>query len=369
MDPQSDEDARGIRHGAIRFSLIYWGGALLSSTIFYALKAQGALGETVHLAYLAQKVLRYGSGWLLTLLISCTLFQLHRWARHRGPPEKSLPLFVVASFAVSLLAASAWSAIGNAAAHALPQQDAPIKERFIDEMALGAALLFGWSCLFFSLCFSFDLNERGRRLAAAREEALSAQMRALRYQVNPHFLFNTLNSIAGLIEEGSANAAERMVLSLSGFLRTTLSLDPEHDVRLEDELSLQKAYLEIERERFSDRMVFSIEMPGDVRDALVPSLILQPLIENAVKHGVGATPGRVRISLHARRDGNRLHLWVENSTLQADAPTTKAPGLGVGLKNVAERLHTRFGKDGQFSAGLISPGRYRAVLELPLRLA
>ena len=204
----------------------------------------------------------------------------------------------------------------------------------------GASMLFGWSCLFVALLYNFEVRDRERRLAAVREEALSAQMRALRYQVNPHFLFNTLNSIAGLIEEGSATQAERMVLSLSTFLRTTLSLDPMHDIPLVDEISLQEEFLEVERERFSDRMAFSIDMPEDVHRALVPSLILQPLIENAIKHGVGATTGKVEIALRAQRNSDRLRVTVEND-MPVGEGDKKPDGMGVGLRNVAERLHAR----------------------------
>lgn len=226
------------------------------------------------------------------------------------------------------------------------------------------AAFFGWACVFLTHLYNFDVRDRERRLAAVREEALSAQMRALRYQVNPHFLFNTLNSIAGLIEEGSATRAERMVLSLSTFLRTTLTLDPYHDVPLSEELTLQEEYLEIEYERFSDRMTFHIDIPEDVRQALVPSLILQPLIENAIKHGVGAMAGMVNISLVARREADRLRVIVENDMPMQNVGPTPA-GTGVGLKNVSERLRARFQGDGQFSAGPAAPGLYRATLDLP----
>ncbi|WP_293812518.1 sensor histidine kinase [uncultured Bosea sp.] len=358
-----------IRQAYIRFGLVYWGGAFLSSAVLYILKILDSAEYIQNAIYLAEKFLRYGTGWLIATAISYTLFRLHGWARRRGPSESSLPIFIVVSFLISLAAAPVWAAFGYAvqAVHPLPQVAAYSWNSFINDTALGAAMFFGWSCLFISLIFSFELHDRGRRLAAAREEALSAQMRALRYQVNPHFLFNTLNSIAGLIEEGAATQAERMVLSLSTFLRTTLSLDPMHDVPLVEEISLQEGYLEIERQRFSDRMAFSIDVPADVHRALVPSLILQPLIENAIKHGVGATAGKVEIALRAQRDADRLRVTIENDMPPGDNDK-KPDGMGVGLRNVAQRLRARFEEDGHFSSGTVGPGRYRASLDLPWRL-
>lgn len=246
-----------------------------------------------------------------------------------------------------------------------PQPVAFDPENFAYTVVFGAAVFFGWSCLFVAMLYSFEVVDRERRLAAAREEALTAQMRALRYQVNPHFLFNTLNSIGGLIEEGSAGRAERMVQSLSTFLRTTLTLDPLLDVPLGQELALQKAYLEIERERFSDRMVVDIDVPEDVCAVLVPSLILQPLVENAVKHGVGATSGPVQIQLRARRVMDHLHVTIEND--MPATPTTPPVGAGIGLRNVAERLYARFRDEGHFASGRCAPSRFQASLILPLR--
>ena len=232
-----------------------------------------------------------------------------------------------------------------------------------------ASILFGWSCLFIALLYNFEVRDRERSLAIAREEALTMQMRALRYQVNPHFLFNTLNSIAGLIEEGAATRAERMVLSLSTFMRTTLSLDPMHDVPLADELALQEEYLAIEHERFSDRMTFSIDVPLEARAALVPSLILQPLIENAIKHGVGVTIGKVEIALKAYREGNRLYISVENDMPPNKTEKSHQQGMGVGLQNVAERLNARFKGSSQFSSGLVCANRYRASINIPWSIA
>ncbi|HEV7308108.1 sensor histidine kinase [Ensifer sp.] len=231
------------------------------------------------------------------------------------------------------------------------------------------ALFHGWAFLYIALLANFELRERERRLAVIREEALAAQMRALRYQVNPHFLFNTLNSIAGLIEEGSSTVAGRMVLSLSSFLRTTLELDPMQDVCLADELALQLGYLTIEGERFSDRIRLNIDIAPGLEQALVPSLILQPLIENAVKHGVGCSADVVEILIKAARQGETLELSVENDFADETGRARRPLGTGTGLRNVADRIKARFPDVGAFISGLVAPRRFRASITMPLRLA
>ncbi|PZU19738.1 MAG: sensor histidine kinase [Shinella sp.] len=365
MTDHASDDC-GIRNAHLIFSTVYWGGALLTSAILYIVKINDFSEYIWHTLYLAEKCVRYGSGWAIACVISYALFSLNRWARNRGPSESALPVFIVAAFLISLVAAPSWGAFGYVAQTVLPlpQLAAPDWNGFVNDTAMGAALFFGWSCLFICLVFSFELHDRGRRLAAAREEALSSQMRALRYQVNPHFLFNTMNSIAGLIEEGETGKAQRMTLSLSTFLRTTLSLDPMQDVALSDEVALQEEYLAIERERFSDRMTLRIDITEDARSALVPSLILQPLIENAIKHGVSATVGRVEIAFCAKRENDRLVITMENDMPMAQ-DQIKVTGVGVGLRNVADRLRACFDNDNLFSAGPIAPGRYRALLSIP----
>lgn len=225
----------------------------------------------------------------------------------------------------------------------------------------------GWTGALLMLLLNFDIRDRERRLAAARDEALAAQMLALRYQVNPHFLFNTLNSIAGLIEEGAASRAERMALSLSTFLRTALALDPMHDVALAVELSLQQEYLAIEQERFSDRMRHTIEVSGEVEQALVPNLILQPLIENALKHVVGRSSAPTAIRITAWRNLDWLWIAVENN-VGATMLRPASIGFGIGLKNVADRIQTRFGDRGHFDAGLAEDGLFKAKIALPWRV-
>ena len=227
------------------------------------------------------------------------------------------------------------------------------------------AQFFGWSALLLALIYHREVQDRERQLSSLREQAYGAQMRALRYQINPHFLFNTLNALAALIEERELPNAERMVLSLSAFLRSTLALDPVQDITLGEELEIQSRYLDIERERFSDRLTVSIDVPASLRGIMVPSLILQPLVENAVKHGVGGVERAVEVRIRAEAQGDTLLIHVEN-----DAPEvpSAADGTGVGLKNVAERLAARFGTGGWLREG--RDGRvFRVTLCLPILAA
>jgi two-component system LytT family sensor kinase len=234
----------------------------------------------------------------------------------------------------------------------------------------GLSLFFGWSSFFVAYLYNLEIRGHERRLAASREEALNAKMQALHYQINPHFLFNTLNSVVGLIEEGAPASASRMIMSLSSFLRSTLELDPLRDLSLAEELALQTAYLKVENERFSDRMNVTLHVPRELEGALVPSLILQPLVENAVKHGLDYSSGNLEIVIRAFREGQSLKLLVENDSRTSEkfnAPDR--PGLGIGLSNVAHRIQTRFPQSGTLVAGPVSPSRFHALLTMPLRLA
>ncbi|MBA8879700.1 sensor histidine kinase [Phyllobacterium myrsinacearum] len=234
----------------------------------------------------------------------------------------------------------------------------------------GLSLFFGWSSFFVAYLYNLEIRAHERRLAASREEALNAKMQALHYQINPHFLFNTLNSVVGLIEEGAPASASRMIMSLSSFLRSTLELDPLRDLPLADELALQAAYLKVESERFSDRMNVTLHVPHELEGALVPSLILQPLVENAVKHGLGYSSGNLEIVISAFREGQSLKLLVENDSKASDKVNIPdRTGLGIGLSNVAHRIQTRFPQSGTLVAGPVSPSRFRALLTMPLRLA
>ena len=213
------------------------------------------------------------------------------------------------------------------------------------------------------VAYSFyrDVMARERQLAEAQRLAQEAQLLALRYQINPHFLFNTLNAVSTLVLDRRNQAAETMLLKLAAFFRLTLTLDPGKSIPLAREIELQRTYLAIEQTRFGDELRVEIDLPHALEAALAPALLLQPLVENAVKHTLGGEGAYIRIAAHA--EGGVLFLEVVN-TIQR----RQQPGTGTGLRNVAERLAAEYGEEAALD---IDPGedRFRVMLTLPLHLA
>jgi signal transduction histidine kinase len=220
-----------------------------------------------------------------------------------------------------------------------------------------------WAGLHLALMYGFDVHEEQRRSAELRERAHVAQLRALHSQINPHFLFNSLNSVSALILDRHSDKAEEMVVKLAHFLRLGLAADPTRKISLALEIELQRTYLEIEQLRYPDLAV-EVSLPEAVKDALVPSLILQPIIENAVKYGVAGAPPPATISVSARSEGNRLTLEVIDS---GKGTGSQAGGAGIGLSNVRQRLALMYGEtESGLSADRDSEGRFRVEISLPL---
>ncbi|HVJ70483.1 MAG TPA: histidine kinase [Sphingomicrobium sp.] len=256
----------------------------------------------------------------------------------------------------------------------LPPMEEIIGDKMPRLIADGTAtwyfLLAAWCAIFIAMTQQHRTRITELRLAEAETAAHAAQVRALRYQVNPHFLFNTLNSLSSLVMSGRSDRAENMLMALSTFFRTSLSIDPSADVSLAEEIGLQKLYLDIEKVRFPDRLEVEIDIPEELEQARVPALILQPLIENAIKYGVSQTTARVKLSIRGRfLDGGRMQLNVINRAV--GGPTKKVPpipahtGTGLGLANVSQRLEAHFGKRADCRFGPIEGG-YEVSLAMPL---
>jgi hypothetical protein len=211
-----------------------------------------------------------------------------------------------------------------------------------------------------------------RRLADAESAAQAAQVRALRYQVNPHFLFNTLNSLSSLVMTGRTDRAEAMLLALSTFFRTSLSLDPGADVTLAEEIDLQRLYLDIEKARFPDRLHVEIDVPPELEKARMPALLLQPIVENAIKYGVSKSRKAVTIRIDARHlDNHRMVVEVSNRMKTGgkdELPAATHEGTGLGLSNVCQRLEARFGSHASCRFGAMTGGGFKVALTMPVEL-
>jgi two-component sensor histidine kinase len=239
--------------------------------------------------------------------------------------------------------------------------------KMIADSAVNSYFFFvGWAALYLALRYAAEVGALERKNAAFRAAAQAAELRALRYQVNPHFLFNTLNSLSSLVMADRRPSAERMIINLSSFFRASLVGDPSEDVRLEEEIRLQRLYLEIEQVRFPDRLRLVIDLPDDLRDALVPGLILQPLIENAVKYGVSRSRRPVTISIRASDRQGFLLLSVQDDGEPGAVGKETVGGTGLGLRNVADRIAARFGGDGYCRVRPLDPGGFLVDLAMPL---
>jgi len=208
-----------------------------------------------------------------------------------------------------------------------------------------------------------ELNQE-RQLAEARSATQQAQLAALRFQLNPHFLFNTLNAISAMIVTRRNDEAEQMTDKLSSFLRASLSSDPTALVPLDSELALIEEYFEIESIRFGDRLAVEVDCSKEACGALVPGFLLQPLVENAVKYGVAPSKERVLIRIGAVTEGSDLVVTVEDDGVFA-AEQVKTGGAGVGLRNVRRRLETLYGPAASLEAGPRKKG-YAATIRLPM---
>ena len=239
--------------------------------------------------------------------------------------------------------------------------------RQLTDIAIGRYfLLLAWAALYFAMVNAEQARAAERREGEYRRAAKAAELLSLRYQVNPHFLFNTLNSLSALVMTGKDAAAEKMIQSLAGFYRRSLAEDPTGDIALEAEVALQRSYLEIEAVRFPARLRTRFEIPEALEQASVPGLILQPLVENAVRYAVATTAKPVTVTIAARAEAGRLVLEVSDDGPAAQK--NEKHGFGIGLANVRDRLAARYGEAAGLTAGPRPGGGWSSLIRMPLDL-
>lgn len=239
--------------------------------------------------------------------------------------------------------------------------------RQLTDIAIGRYfLLLAWAALYFAMVNAEQARAAERREGEYRRAAKASELRSLRYQVNPHFLFNTLNSLSALVMTGKDAAAEKMIQTLSAFYRRSLAEDPTGDIALEAEVALQRSYLEIEAVRFPERLRTRFDLPQALEQACVPGLILQPLVENSVRYAVAATARPVTVAVTAREDIGQLVLEVSDDG--PAIPDDGEHGFGIGLANVRDRLAVRYGDAASLVSGPGDGGGWRSVIRLPLEV-
>ncbi|WP_379548659.1 sensor histidine kinase [Qipengyuania sp. DSG2-2] len=239
------------------------------------------------------------------------------------------------------------------------------KWRQISDIALGRYfLLIAWASLYLALLAGAQARAAERREGEFRRAAKAAELRSLRYQVNPHFLFNTLNSLSSLVMTGRTERAEDMIQAMSNFYRHSLADDTTADVPLADEFALQRHYLDIEEARFPDRLATRFDLPAGLEECRVPGMILQPLVENSVKYAVAPAKRTATIEISARAEGGTIILRVADDGSGQGVDIGVTPGFGIGLANVRDRLKARFGDRVTVRSGPEGDG-YATEITLP----
>jgi len=299
------------------------------------------------------------TGYSLTLLMA-VLYQLLLRQRPLVTWTVSILIAISASAMSALIDAWVFASLN-------PTIESPGVKLFLGAFYLTFTLLAAWSALYYAINFYLTVEEQADQLQRLESQASTAQLAMLRYQLNPHFLFNTLNSISTLVLLKQTERANAMLSRLSAFLRYTLINEPTAQVALEQEVETLKLYLDIEKMRFEDRLrpIFSID-PA-VCKARLPSLLLQPLVENAIKYAVTPQEEGADITVSAVPAGQYVRITVSDTGPGLQEGTVdRSISTGVGLANIRDRLAQAFGERQSMEMRSTPEGGFSVVIELPL---
>jgi two-component system, LytTR family, sensor kinase len=330
-----------------------WGG-------YFILRTLSGIANAMGWSFVVHTALLTATGYSLTLLMAAAYRRLIRM--------RPLVTWAV-SIVIVLVAAAAFSAV-ETWSHATFLQPGTRPEgiRFMGAILLTFSLLVAWSALYYGINYYLLLEEQTDRLLRLEHQASSAQLAMLRYQLNPHFLFNTLNSISTLVLLKQTDRANAMLSRLSSFLRYTLVNEPTGFVTVAQEVETLKLYLEIEKMRFENRLRPHFHIDPTVSRARLPSLLLQPLVENAIKYAVTPQEEGADIAIEAKRDVDRVILTVSDTGPGLDAGAERPESTGVGLANIRDRLAQAYGSNHRFETQSDIRGGFRVVIELPYQL-
>lgn len=240
------------------------------------------------------------------------------------------------------------------------------KISFVESNSSSISIMLAWSILYFAIKSYRIFQEVRESALKSASMAHEAQLKMLRYQLNPHFLFNTLNAISTLVLEKNTELANRMVVKLSSFLRYSLDNDPLQKITLEQELKALQLYLDIEKVRFEERLLLELEIEEEARGALIPSLLLQPLVENAIKYGIARseTGGHLKISAKVFAGDLLIELSDDGPGCELVDGQISTAG-GVGLSNTRERLATIYGSEHALKLSKTEPHGLTIRIRIP----
>ncbi|MGE4321542.1 MAG: sensor histidine kinase [Sphingobium sp.] len=334
-----------------------WAGAFL-------LRATSTLANGQPLSSLVPVLISTITGYSVTLLLAA----MFRWLLKQRPIVTwgvSILVVLVAAGLCAFIDAWVFSTQNRTSATAGLQL-------FLGAFYLSTTLLGAWSALYYAINFYLTVEEQADQLLRLENQASSAQLAMLRYQLNPHFLFNTLNSISTLVLLKQTDRANAMLSRLSSFLRYTLINEPTAQVTIEQEVETLKLYLEIEKMRFEERLRTVFAIDPQVAHARLPSLLLQPLVENAIKYAVTPKEEGAQISISAQPAGENVRIVVSDTGpgLNEGPARPNIPasmGTGVGLPNIRDRLIQAFGERQSFETRS-TPGGFSVVIEIPLTM-
>ena len=339
-----------------------WGGAML-------LRAMSTLANAQPLSFLVPVLISTITGFSISLVLSVVYRQLinRRPLVTWGVTALLLPVAVsfhafIDSWVISLYR---------------PDSDTTFTQLFLGVFYLDLTLIGAWSALYYAINFFLQIEEQNDQLLRLEAQATASQLAMLRYQLNPHFLFNTLNSISTLVLLKQTEPANAMLSRLSSFLRYTLINEPAGRVTIAQEVETLKLYLDIERMRFEDRLRTEFRIDEAANDALLPSLLLQPLVENAIKYAVTPLEEGAEIVVSAQLAGPMLRIVVSDTgpglqnaadpirLAAANADTGDPMSTGVGLANIRDRLAQAYGEEHRFEIQDAPDGGFSVVIEIP----
>ena len=329
---------------------IGWSGYFFLRTISGFANSKGWI-------FLVHTLLLTATGYSLTLLMA-SLFRRLITLRPALTLALSLAAVVLASIAFSVI--ETWSVSTFLNPNFQPQGVG-----YLGAILLDFALLAAWTALYYGINYFLLLEEQIRQRERLESQASSAQLAMLRYQLNPHFLFNTLNSISTLVLLKQTERANAMLARLSSFLRYTLANEPTAKVTLAQEVETLKLYLEIEKMRFEDRLRPHFRIESETIGARLPSLLLQPLIENAIKYAVTPAENGGDIWITAQREGQAVRIEVADNGDGEGADMVATASTGVGLANIRDRLAQAYGASHRFETKQNERGGFSVIVEIP----